>query len=151
MNSLLISLYDHSGNASGPYLENGWDVVQVDIKHGQDIMEWDYKSVQHYDKIGMIIMQPCTAYALSGNRHKGYRAQDGQFKYHQKLVAKTKEIIDFFNPFFWQLENPKTDIHKKNPWIGQRPKLIFDPCDYAGYDPVPDNSRYNKQTWLFGK
>jgi hypothetical protein len=148
--NLLISLFDHSGNASRPYMENGWKVVQVDIKHGVDIMEWDYNGIAA-DKIGIICMQPCTAYANSGNRHKASRLADGQFEYHQKLVAKSKEIIDYFNPFFWQLENQMTDIHKKNPWIGQRPKLVFDPCDFAGYDPVPDNSRYNKKTWLFGK
>lgn len=149
-NNLLISLYDHSGNASRPYREAGWNIIQVDIKNGIDIMTWDYSGI-FADRIGIIIMQPCTCYALCGNRHKQNRLNNGEFEYSQKLVAKSKEIIDYFNPFFWQLENPKTDIHKKNTWIGQRPKFIFNPCDFAGYDPEPGNSRYNKETWLFGK
>ena len=27
----------------------------------------------------------------------------------------------------------------------------FNPCDFAGYSPNPDNDRYNKETWLFGR
>lgn len=150
MKKLLVSLYDHSGNASRPYEENGWTVIKVDIKNGIDILTWHYERLQA-DKVGIICMQPCTCYALCGNRHKEERLLSGEFQQHQKLVEKSKEIIEYFNPFFWQLENPKSDIHKKNPWIGQRPKLIFNPCDYAGYDPEPSNSRYNKETWLFGK
>ena len=148
--NLLISLYDHSGNASRPYKEAGWQVVQVDIKNGIDIMTWDYTGIKA-DRVGIIIMQPCTCYALCGNRHKVSRLNNGEFEQSQLLVAKSKEIIDYFNPFFWQLENPKTDIHKKNGWIGQRPKFVFNPCDFAGYDPDPECSRYNKETWLFGK
>lgn len=162
MNKVLISLFDYTGNASKPYQEAGWEVMQVDIQHGIDILEWDYKAWfrGNYDhhpsnliglKVGIIAMQPCTAYANSGNRHKANRLANGEFEYHQKLVAKTKQIIDHFNPFFWQLENPMTDIHKKNPWIGQRPKFTFDPCDFAGYAPDPEKERYNKKTWLFGK
>ncbi len=151
--SLLISLYDHSGNASRPYKEAGWQVVKVDIKNGIDILTWDYKNLVYgdVDKIGIIIMQPCTCYALCGNRHKQTRLTNGEFEQSQILVEASRQIIEYFNPFFWQLENPKTDIHKKNPWIGQRPKFVFDPCDFAGYDPVPENSMYNKETWLFGK
>lgn len=152
---LLISLFDHSGNASRPYRENGWQVIQVDIKLGQNIMTWDYKN--YYNafnkaaKIGIICMQPCTCYALCGNRHKENRLNNGEFEQSQQLVEQSRRIIEYFNPFFWVLENPKTDIHKKNIWVGQRPKFIFNPCDFAGYDPVPDNSLYNKETWLFGK
>lgn len=150
MKNLLISLYDYSGNASYPYKQNGWEVISVDIKNGIDALTWDYTNIKA-DRIGMIIMQPCTCYALCGNRHKQSRLNNGEFEQSQLLVAKSREIKDYFNPFFWQLENPKTDIHKKNMWIGQRPKFIFNPCDFAGNDPYPDNSRYNKETWLFGK
>ena len=36
MNKLLISLFDYTGNASKPYRENGWKVIQVDKKLGID-------------------------------------------------------------------------------------------------------------------
>lgn len=157
--NLLISLYDRTGNWSRPYLEAGWKVIQVDIQRGADILKWDYHMAYmefmrdhgRHGKIIILTAQPCDRYALCGNKHKAEKILNGEFAEAQKLVAKTKEIIDYFNPFAWVLENPKTDIHKKNPWIGQKAKFVFHPTDFAEYDPNPDNSRYNKETWLFGK
>jgi hypothetical protein len=159
MNKLLISLFDYTGNASKPYKEAGWDVIQIDIKHGIDIMTWNYKNtLKEYGFIQpvtvIIAMIPCTDYALSGAKHFKEKDIDGRTAESQKLVAKTKDIIDFFwirgLLKFWQIENPMSRIHKLNPWLGD-PILKFNPCDYAGYDPNPDNSRYNKKTWLWGK
>lgn len=151
--NLLISLYDRTGNWSCPYREAGWKIMQIDIQNGSDIMEWDYKSFDRgVNRVIILAAQPCDRYALCGNRHKAGKLFNGEFDEAQKLVAKTKEIIDYFNPFAWVLENPRTDIHKKNEWIGQRPKFTFDPCDFAGWNPVdPGNDQYNKDTWLFGK
>ena len=156
--NLLISLYDRTGNWSRPYQEAGWKVIQIDIQNGQDIMEWNYPYELDYldarnkdNKVIVLAAQPCDNYTLCGNKHKAEKLINGEFAEAQKLVAKTKEIINWLNPFAWALENPKTDIHKKNEWIGQRPKLIFNPCDFAGYSPNPDDDKYNKETWLFGK
>jgi hypothetical protein len=76
---VLFSFFDHSGNASRPYKENGWEVIQIDIKSGKDIMDFnpilwlnEYQHQGHYTmpEIGLIFMVPCTAYALCGNKHK---------------------------------------------------------------------------------
>lgn len=37
----ILSLFDYSGNWPKPYLDAGYNVVQVDIKHGQDVLEID--------------------------------------------------------------------------------------------------------------
>lgn len=161
MNKVLISLFDYTGNASKPYRENGWNVIQVDIQHGIDILEWNYvrwyQDQEYYStlpEVGIIAMVPCTDYALSGARHFAAKDADGRTEYSQKLVAKTKEIIDFFDNMrvliFWQIENPMSRIHKLNHWMGN-PKLKFNPRDFAGYDPMPSDSQYNKMTWLWGK
>lgn len=161
MNKVLISIFDLTGNASRPYREAGWEVIQIDIQHGVDILQWDYKKwyteswhYRHKHDIGIIAMVPCTDYALSGAKHFKKKDLNGDTTKSQELVAKTKEIIDYFTNervlLFWQIENPMSRIHKLNPWMGEV-KLQFNPCDYAGYDPTPDNSRYNKRTWLWGK
>ena len=158
MEKLLISLFDYTGNASEPYRKAGWDVIQVDIKHGIDIMTWNpIRALDVYGSIlpivGVIAMVPCTDYALSGARHFRKKDLDGRTVESQKLVDRTKRIINYYENErllkFWQVENPMSRIHKLNPWLGN-PKLKFDPCDYAGYDPIPENSRYNKKTWLYG-
>lgn len=159
MKKVLISLYDYSGNASRPYREAGWKVYQIDIQNGVDIMTWDFlqpiKEAEYsIPQVNIIAMQPCDCYALCGNRHKKKRFLNGEFDASQRLVERTKMIIDFYDNErllgFWQLENPMTDIHKKNPWLGKITQK-FNPCDFAGYDPEPNNSRYNKETWLFGR
>lgn len=162
MRNLLFSIFDHSGNASEPYRKNGWKVIQIDKKNGIDIMDFDFlkalrENTEYSDvmpEVGIIAMIPCTAYALCGNRHKKTPERIKIFEESQLLVAKTKEVIDFFDNIgilkFWQVENPMSDIHMHNKWLG-KPLQIFNPCDFAGYDPIPDNSRYNKETWLWGK
>jgi len=99
-------------------------------------------------------MIPCTDYALCGNRHKKSPERIKSFPQSQMLVAKVEEILNFYDSAgvlkFWQVENPMSDIHTHNPWLG-KPRMKIDPCDFAGYDPIPDNSRYNKKTWLWGR
>lgn len=158
MEKLLISLFDYTGNASRPYRENGWEVIQVDNQLGLDIFDFNIINVLNQYKyslpiIGIIAMIPCTDYALSGAKHFKAKDLDGRTDKSQKLVEVTKNIIDFLDNErllrFWQIENPMSRIHKLNDWMGDV-KLKFNPCDFAGYDPNPDNSRYNKQTWLWG-
>jgi hypothetical protein len=155
---LLIDLFDYSGNAAQPYREAGWRIIQVDKKRGFDIKDFLYKRIvldhlHDLPEIGIIAAIPCTAYALSGNKHKGKPYREQVFKESQELVAMTKEIIDFFDSTgllkFWMIEQPRTDIHTKNPWIGKI-RQRFHPWQFAGYDPVPDDSRYRKWTWCFG-
>jgi len=38
MDKVILSLFDYSGNWPSPYKEAGYDVYQIDIKHGIDIL-----------------------------------------------------------------------------------------------------------------
>lgn len=148
----ILSLYDYTGNWSRPYREAGYNVIQVDIKHGIDIMNFEYKNIE--GKVGLLIAQPCTDYSLSGAKYFKKKDLNGQTEQSQKLVNRSKELIDYYDSegrlIFWSLENPMSRIHTLNLWLG-KPKLKFNPCDYAGYDPNPNDSRYNKRTWLWGR
>lgn len=161
----LLSFFDYSGNWSKPFSDNlDWKVKTFDIKNGQDIMdfnpaEWmsEYLHGPHkYNtpKIGLLFAIPCTDYALSGAAWFKAKDSDGRTEASQKLVQKAKEIIEWFQASgclsFYAMENPMSRIHKLNPWMGS-PLLKFNPCDYAGYDPEPEKSRYNKATWLWGE
>lgn len=147
MKGLLIDLFDHSGNSATPYKENGWHVIQVDIKHGIDILTWDYQTeilkainqLWQYStmpKIGLIAAIPCTDYATSGSRHFAKKDLNGETAKSQLLVDKVYDIITFlkgnFSLDFWKVENPRTRIHSLNPWLGKITQK-FNPCDFAGY------------------
>ena len=144
--NLLISLFDFTGNWSRPY-EKDWTVIRVDIKNGVDILTFNYKEiVGGYKRVGILAAVPCTDYALSGAKHFAAKDKDGRTSESQKLVTKTKEIIDYYNSLgvliFWTIENPKSRIHSLNPWLG-KPVFKFHPFHFG--------EPYRKETWLWGK
>lgn len=154
---ILLSLFDYTGNASKPYRENGWEVKQVDIKHGIDILSWDYcswfSSLGNVDAIGIIAMIPCTDYALCGAKWFAAKDADGRTAASNLLVNRVREIIEYFSGYnlkFWQIENPASRIHKLNTWMGT-PTYKFHPYWFAGYDVIQENSQYGKWTWVWGK
>lgn len=161
MKNILIDLFDHSGHAAEPYRAAGWEIIQVDIKHGIDILTWNYKvaiyiartkAVQEHlyqwgkysesdFKFGILAAIPCTDYATSGARHFAKKDADGSTAKSQLLVAKVLEIKTFveerFTLMFWKVENPRTRIHTLNPWLGKITQK-FNPTDFAGYIPMTD-------------
>jgi len=149
MVKIILSLFDYSGVWSQPYKEAGFKVLQVDIQHGIDILKWEYwKQFYPGDVYGLLISEPCDNYALSGARWFSEKDRDGRTAYSQKLVAKTKEIKDYYSPLvFWVLENPMSRIHTLNPWLGPV-KYKFHPYEFAGHSGHEDC--YTKQTWLWG-
>lgn len=148
MGNTIISLFDYSGNWSRPYREAGFNIIQIDIKLGIDIFTWDYSNIK--ECYGILAAVPCTDYALSGAKWFAQKDKGGRTMESNKLVIKVKEIIDYFKPSFYAIENPMSRIHKLNPWMGQ-PRLKFNPYDYAMYDPNPEDSAYQKETWLWGQ
>ncbi len=144
---IILSLFDLTGNWSKPYKQNGYDVIQVDIQKGIDILTWDYKQIPKNSVYGILAAIPCTDYAVSGARWFAEKDKDGRTAASQKLVEKTKEIIEYFTPIFWVVENPVSRINKLNPWLGEV-KYKFNPYDFAGYGFEED--RYTKRTHLWG-
>ena len=78
MQKTILSLFDFTGNWSKPYLDNGYNVIQVDIKHGIDIMTWDYKSIPKKSVYGILAAVPCTDYSVSGARWFAAKDEDGR-------------------------------------------------------------------------
>lgn len=161
MNKWLISIFDYTGNASRPYRENGWDVTQIDIQHGFNYLQFNIHNALEsrieystYPEVGVIAMVPCTHDACSGAKHFAKKDANGESYETTILMDKLEMDIAYLKSRgilkFWQIENPRTRLHNRFPWI--KPiRQKFNPCDFAGYDPEPDNSRYNKETWLFGE
>lgn len=81
MKKLLLSLFDYSGNSSDPYRQDpDWDVLQIDIKHGLDILKWNFEKAYKYhnpSEVEIILMPLCTDYALSGARHFALKDANG--------------------------------------------------------------------------
>ena len=91
----ILSLFDYSGAWSKPYKDAGYDVVQMDIKNGQDI-RWAY----HLDKEvhGILMAPPCTAFAVSGAQYWKAKDQDGRTVDAVALVDAALRFVALYDP-----------------------------------------------------
>ena len=143
MKDIIISLFDYSGSWSKPYKDAGYEVIQIDIKLDQDILTWDYMQIAKSRVYGILAAPVCTDFSVSGAQYWKAKDLNGQTEKSINLVKKSLEIVNYFNPVFWVLENPVGRINKLIPELASKRLLIFNPCDYG--DP------YTKKTILYGQ
>ena len=128
----------------------GWNAVSVDLElpatHECDIMNFDYKQ---YPKDHFSIIwasPPCTYYSNLQNCWLGRKKKDGTTltkeilenhrKESDKLILKTFEIINYFNPDLWCLENPQKGTLKDRDIMKNIPYYDVSYCMYCdwGYE-----------------
>ena len=131
----------------GKCCENlGWNVVSLDYEkkfkptHCVDILEFDYKQYPK-DHFQVIWASPdCRFYSKLQNTWIGRKKKDGivctreiieeNRKYSDKLIYKVWEIIDYFNPELWFLENPLSSL-KDRDVMKDKPMYVVDYCKYS--------------------
>jgi hypothetical protein len=130
----ILSLCDHTGVWSEPYVRAGYDVRRIDLQNGADVRM--FKALP-YPVRGVLAAPPCTHFASSGARwwpSKGEQALlDGL-----AVVDACLRIVAVHRPQWWCLENP---VGRLRDYLGA-PAMAFDPADYG--DP------YTKRTLLWG-
>lgn len=133
---LILSLFDHSGNWSKPYLDAGYEVAQIDLQHGQDARLLPYfKGGVH----GILAAPPCTAFAASGAQYWKAKDAAGELLEALALVDACMRAVVVYQPKWWVLENP---VGRLTTWLGP-PAFKFQPSHFG--DP------YTKTTYLWGK
>ena len=107
-----------------------------------DIMDFNYKQ---YPKDYFSIVwasPPCTNYSKLqdgwlGRKRKGViytkEIQENEMKEDDKLVLKTLEIINYFNPEVWFIENPASSKMKDRPFMKDLPFYLVDYCMYSDW------------------
>lgn len=139
----ILELFSGTGSVGKVAQQLGWDVVAVDISDELghvdilvDIMKWDYKTYppKHFDIIWgsppcatFSILQYCTV-GRNGRTKEGIVQ-----KMHSvgvPVLMKLLEIIMYFQPSFWFIENPKTGRMKE---FLSLPYYDVDYCRY-GYN-----------------
>lgn len=151
MNKTILSLFDYSGRWSQPYRENGYEVFQVDIKLGIDILELQPEDMPFESVYGILAAPPCTDFAGSGAQYWGAKDLDGRTEKSLALVRKTLEFVDYYDPKFWVLENPVGRLPRLIPRLGS--PWYFNPNEFAGWleGEAADRECYTKRTGLWGK
>lgn len=128
----LLELFCGTGSIGRAFREHGWEVVSLDINPRSgadiiaDILSWDYTIYEkgHFDAIwGSPV---CTHYSIARTTAKTPR----DLEWADSLVAKTREIIDYFEPKVWAFENPQTGMLKKREVVRGVP---YKDCSYCSY------------------
>ena len=123
-----LELFSGTGSEGTVAKDMGWDVVSLDLKGADincDILQWKYKKypVKYYDMIWA--SPPCIEYSIA--KTVGTRNIDEA----NAIVLKAFEIIKYFNPRIWFIENPQSGLLKKQPFMEGLPFFDIDYCKYG--------------------
>ena len=144
----VLELFSGTGSISKVCLERGWDVVSLDrdmkADIQEDIMTWDYKKDYKPGDFDIITASPvCLWWSKLRNSWIGrkMKAHDKTFtkellledieKYGKPMVDKVREIIDYFKPKYWWIENPHTGKMKE--YITDLDYYDIDYCKYSNW------------------
>lgn len=127
--------------------EYGWEVISLDLKGAdinKNILEWDYTTypVGHFDIIWA--SPPCDTFSLLrrsciGRKLKAHNGEVCTKELLQKdidniglpVLRRTEEIIDYFKPKYYFIENPQTGRMKE--YMTHRPHYDVDYCMYSDF------------------
>jgi site-specific DNA-cytosine methylase len=127
----MLDLFSGTGSVSKVFKEKGWEVLTLDRDLPADIQTnilcWNFKElpVGHFDFIWA--SPPCTHFSVARTTAKTPRDIDGS----NLLVQRALDIIDYFQPRFWCLENPATGYLKEQPVVEHLPFKDVDYCKYG--------------------
>jgi site-specific DNA-cytosine methylase len=94
-----------------------------------DVLKWDYKVYPpgHFDAIWA--SPPCTEYS----KMKYISGSPRNLELADSIAKRTIEIIDYFQPERWYIENPQTGLLKDREFMFGIPFIDVDYCMYADW------------------
>ena len=135
---LLLELFSGTCSVGRVAKEKGFNVVSLDLKNADincNILEWDYRQYPSGYFNFIWASPPCTEYSRA--KTTGVR----KIEEANKIVKKTIEIINYFNPRFFVIENPQTGLLKNQDFMKDFDYKDVDYCKYG--------TKYRKRTRLW--
>ena len=124
-----LELFSGTGSVGDVAEELGFDVTSLDrdmIADIQtDIMDWDYTTYprKHFHVIWA--SPPCTEYSRA--KTIGVR----KIEEANNIVQRTLDILEYFEPVYWMIENPQTGLLKEQLCMWGLPWVDVDYCKYG--------------------
>ena len=144
----LLELFSGTKSVGKVAEQLGYEVISLDLKDADincDILDWDYTVYEpgYFDVIWA--SPPCDTFSILKNcwiGRCGYTRQsilDDINNIGLPILRRTEEIIDYFRPKYYCIENPQTG--KMKHYINDKPFYDVDYCKY-GFD-------YKKRTRIW--
>jgi site-specific DNA-cytosine methylase len=139
-----LNLFSGQGSWRDTFLQKGFEVVSLDWdpKNHENIQEnilhwkyWEDFKPGDFEVISASI--PCENYSLAHTR--GSR----DMKYANRLARKTLEIIQYFKPSMWFVENPRFGLLRNQHFMKNISYIDVDYCRFEDYG-------YKKPTRIWG-
>ena len=137
-----LELFRGTGSIGKIFRARGWEVVSVDCDAKMqptivaDIGTFDYKMLGgYYDAVWC--SPPCTQYSIARSRAKTPRGLEGA----DRLVRRCRDIISYFQPLAYFIENPHSGLLKRRDVVSDLPYVVVDYCQYGW--------PYRKRTIIF--
>jgi len=139
---LILDLFCGSKSLQKVAIANNYDYVGLDLNSKcnpeilTSILDWDYKSSKLKPDI-IWASPPCTEYSQFNRAipHKVCNIQGSN-----AIVLRTIEIIDYFQPKYWFIENPQTGTLKNQPFM----IMAYNDITYCKY-----GMQHRKQTRIW--
>ena len=143
----VLELFSGTCSVGKAFAEAGHSVVSIDITdkgghtptHLTDILEWNYTEYAPGSFHFIWASPPCEHYS----RARTTAMLPRNLEYYDRLVAKAREIIDWFGPEAFVIENPATGLLRTRKVVDGLPFKDVDYCVYG--------APYRKRTRLWGR
>ena len=140
----LLELFSGTGSVGRAFASAGWEVTSLDSDPKteatihEDILTWDFTTYPpgYFDAIWA--SPCCTHYSCARRGAKTPR----NLALADSLVLRSREVINYFNPRVWFIENPQTGLLKDRPVMEGIPFSDVDYCAYCDWG-------YRKRTRLW--
>jgi hypothetical protein len=132
----VLELFKGTGSV-GKYCSNypnKYEVLSLDIDNKwnadihANILDWDYRQYPPHAFDIIWASPPCTEYSVLLYSHKN-RVRD--FDTADSIVKRTLEIIEYFQPHYWFIENPQTGLLKTREFMQDIPYYDVSYCKYG--------------------
>jgi site-specific DNA-cytosine methylase len=124
----LLELFSGTKSVGKVAEKLGYEVVSLDLKDADincDILNWEYTVYPsgYFDVIWA--SPPCTEYSRA--KTTGVRKLD----HANEIVLRTLDIIKYYNPKHYIIENPQTGLLKNQSFMNDLPYVDIDYCKYG--------------------
>ena len=140
----VLELFSGTHSVGKEAKKRGWTITSLDLNNADiniDILEWNYKELDPNSFDLIWASPPCRTFSTLRSSHIGRIYKNGVIYTKESIqkdietiglpiLKKTEEIIDYFKPKYYFIENPYTG--KMKSYI-DRPMYKLDYCKYSNF------------------